>query len=205
MDPVDDDDFKERRDGLYEHRGTWDEVTVGTLLATDKRSEAWEVIATAHGPQVQYGYTLWFRVRERTTGEEKSLAPRMKIDRVNILTEQPETLTTPPRTPPSDAEQILLLVESLGATVLATQDNATGEITCPDYASGHSVGDNRYGREEIEHLRIAHNIDAEGMRVEDRVTLHGRAHSPKHPTIGKTGFPHRHVPEDMALLAGKMR
>lgn len=211
------DDFEPRRDGWFEHRGTWEEVVVGTVIANkQRRSERWEIVEQAMATPVEFGHTLWMRAREQTSGEEYTVRPRNKTHPVTILTQSPSDTKTGEPTPPSDAEAIALLVEKLGATHLATRDNVTGEITCPDYASGgrHSPDGATAGmRDELEHLRFAHGVDTkpfEEMHWEDRIrevtTLHGRAHTPKYMSeINKGGFPHRHVPEDLTIFTGKRR
>lgn len=200
-------DFAPRRDGWFEHKGTWGEVTVGTVIASGKRTERWEIIAQSHGQQVEFGRTLWMRAREQTTGAEFSVGPRFKHNPVTILTQDPRDTETPARTEPSDSAAIMLLVERLGAAHLATRDDATGEITCPDYAAGRNhldeVGNRALSRGEIEHLRFAHGMSVDDdISITDLTTLHGQAHNPKWPNIGKGGFPHRHVPEDLTLLTG---
>ena len=206
-------DFKPRRDGWFEHRGTWEEVSVGTVIASQKRTERWEIIDQAHGIQVEPCMTLWMRAREQSTGAEYTVDPRNKTNPVTILTQDPGDTKTAPPTPPSDAEAIQLLVEQLGATHLASRDNVTGEITCPAYWSGHvHEGAERGGmRAEMEHLRFAHGIDTsryEAMPFDERIiavtTVHGRAHNPKYAaTYNHGGFPHRHVPEDLTIFTGK--
>ncbi len=194
-------DFQPRRDGWFEHKGKWQEVSLGTVIAGRKRSERWEIVEQAHGAQVEYGHTLWMRAREQTTGAEFTVRPRQKNSAVTILTQSPADTKTAPPTEPSDTEAIQLLIRELGAVHLATKDEITGEITCPDYASGRSYGDNSYGREEIEHMRFAHGLQVDDdMSVVEWITLHGRAHNPKYPDIGKGGFPHRHVPEDLSMF-----
>ena len=94
-------DFKPRRDGWFEHRGTWEEVTLGTVIASDKRSERWEIIEQAHGVQVEFGHTLWMRAREQTTGAEFTVRPRNKTYAVTILTQDPADRKTAPPTPPT--------------------------------------------------------------------------------------------------------
>ena len=208
------DDFEPRRDGWFEHKGTWEEVTVGTVIASQKRSERWEIVEQRMGDQpIEFGHTLWMRAREQTTGAEFTVRPRNKTSKVTILTQSPLDTTTPDRTPPSDAEAIALLVEELGATILASRDEATGEIWCPDYASGatHPGGSPGGCRDEMEHLRIAHGIDTkpyEEMPFDERIvavtTVHGRAHNPKYAaTYNHGGFPHRHGPEDLSIFTGK--
>lgn len=205
-------DFEPRRDGWFEHRGIWDEVVVGTILADPKgaRSKRWEVIGMGHGQQVEHGHTLWMRIREATTGEEHSIPPRLKVNPVTILTQDPRDIHTGERPEPDDTAAIMLLVKELGATHLATRDEATGEITCPDYSSGHNhldeIGNRALARGEIEHMRFAHGMSInDDIPVADRITLHAQAHNPKWPNIGKAGFPHRHVPEDLTLYTGIRR
>lgn len=208
-------DFQPRRDGWFEHRGTWEEVTVGTVIASQKRSQRWEIIEQAHGIQVEYGHTLFMRAREQTTGEEYTVSPRNKTYPVTILTQDPADTKTAEPTPPSDSEAIELLVRELGAVHLATRDEKTGEITCPNYAMGHSHNERTTGgmADEMEHLRFAHGIDTAHLealpfdeRIREVTTLHGRAHNPKHQAeVNRGGFPHRHVPEDLTIFTGIRR
>jgi hypothetical protein len=201
-------DFEPRRDGWFEHRGTWDEVTLGTVIATDRRTQRWEIVEQAHGLQVEYGHTLWMRAREQTTGEEFTVKPRLKSRPVVILTQDPADTRTAPPTEPSDAQAISLLIERLGATRLASRDNETGEITCPDYEAGmaHPGAEAGCMAPLLEHLRFAHGMDTTHLddlpsdeRVREVISVHGRAHNPKYPDVGKGGFPHRHTPEQPAL------
>lgn len=198
------DDFAPRRDGWYEHKGTWGEVTVGTVLATQKRTERWEVIDTSHGNHIQYGYTLWFRIREQTTGEIHAVQPKPKTAMATILTQDPRDTKTPPLTPPSDTEAIMLLIRELGADPMATRDETTGEITCPDYTNRSHIpgyGQGRILRGLIEHMRFAHQMSVgDDLDLASATTLHGQAHHPQWPNIGKGGFPHRHVPEDLSIF-----
>jgi len=205
------DDFAPRRDGWYEHRGVWGEVTVGTVIGTqDSRTSAFEVIATAHPQQVRYAHTLWFQVRDLVTGELHSIAPRMVNAPVKILTRDPADTKTAPPTAPSDQQAIQLVIEQLGATHLATIDNLTGEITCPDYIYDSHLPDRTQpdspdGRNSLgllEHLRVAHGGPAvpDNWTIADLYTIHSNAHNPRFPDIGKGGFPHRHVPEDHSFI-----
>lgn len=196
-------DAKPRRDGWHEHRGTWGEVTRGTVIASQKRTERWEIVDVAMGTPIEFGHTLWMRAREQTSGEEFTVAPRLKTQGVTILSQSPLDTKTPVYTPPSDADAIALLVQELGATELATRDHATGEITCPNYAAGHTHldGPRAVSRGEIEHLRFAH-----GLHLAEDATLAEiqEAHAAAHRGAGG-GFPHRHVPEDMSILTGSKR
>lgn len=198
------DDADPRRDGWFEHSGTWEEVTVGTVIASRKRSERWEIIDVAMSTHVQYGKTLWMRAREQTTGAEYTVEPRNKTSPVTILTQDPRDTKTPPPTEPSDAEAIMLLVRELGAEVMASKDNETGEITCPDYTYRSHIpgyGDRQISRGLIEHMRFAHAHPVDDdIDFATLITLHGQAHNPKWPNIGKGGFPHRHVPEDLSMF-----
>jgi len=199
------DDFEPRRDGWFEHKGTWQEVTVGTVIASRKRSERWEIISQHHGQQVEYGHTLWMRAREQNTGAEFIVEPRVKTSVVTILTQDPADFATADPTYPTDSESIALLVEKLGATHLASRDLKTGEITCPYYEAGENhldeIGDGALRRGLAEHLKFAHNLNPpEGTVCIDLSHVHSQSHDPKHPSIGKGGFPHRHIPEDLTFL-----
>lgn len=197
-------DFKPRRDGYFEHEATWGEVTVGTLLAQrDKRTDAvWEVIATAHGAEpIPFGNTLWMRVRNVSTGVEHTMPPRSKNGTCIVLTKSPLDTETAPATDPSDADAIMLLVEQLGATLLASRDEETGQIACPDYTYESHL-ENESGRPAIlkgliEHMRFAHAMSVDDtLDIASAITLHGQAHNPQWPNIGKGGFSHVHLPEE---------
>ena len=198
------DEFAPRRDGWFEHEGTWGEVTVGTVIATARsRTQRWEIIAQSMGTPVPFMKTLWMRAREQTTGAEFTVTPRTKTTKVTILTQDPADTQCPPRTPPDDADAVWLLVEEMGATLLATRDEATGEITCPDYTyESHLDGDGGILRGLIEHMHFAHGMKADAdLSLVDAITLHGKAHDPN-GGVTKGGFPHRHVPEDLKLITG---
>lgn len=196
-------DFKPRRDGYFEHGATWGEVTVGTLLAQrDTRKAVWEVIATAHGTEpIPFGQTLWMRLRNVSTGEEITLPPKSKNGTCVVLTTSPLDTETAPPTPPGDAEAIMLLVEKLGATLLASRDEETGQVACPDYTYESHLT-NEAGRPAIlrgliEHMRFAHAMSVDDtLAIESAITLHGQAHNPQWPNIGKGGFSHVHLPEE---------
>jgi hypothetical protein len=196
-------DFKPRRDGFFEHDATWGEVTVGTLLAQrDKRTNAvWEVIATSHGAgQIEFGNTLWMRLRNVETGQEVTLPPKSKNGTCVVLTTSPLDTETAPPTDPVDTEAIMLIVEELGATLLASRDNETGQIACPDYVwESHLDKDEQQPirRGLIEHMRFAHAMSVDDdLSYGDALILHGQAHRPDWPNIGKGGFSHVHLPEE---------
>lgn len=199
-------DVKPRRDGWHEHEGTWGEVTVGTVIATSaSRTQRWEIVEQAMSTPVPFMKTLWMRAREQTSGAEFTVTPRTKTSKVIILTQDPADTQTPPRTPPADADAIMLLIEELGATLLATRDEETGEIVCPDYIDETHREDGRLLVGLIEHMRFAHGMKVDdGISLADAYTLHSAAHD---LTSGVTrgGFPHRHVPEDLTLITGKRR
>lgn len=202
------DDFEGRADGWFEHRGTWGEVTVGTVLGNRNHPrQRWEIIDVSMATQVEYGKTLYMRARDQVTGAEFTVTPRPKSVGVIILTRDPRDTETPPPTPPSNADAVWALVEGLGATIMASRDERTGEITCPNYEAGrHHLEDGPYQllRAEREHLRVAHALTIpDDIGVVDMTVLHGDAHNPGRPAIGKGGFPHRHTPEDMGLLTGR--
>jgi hypothetical protein len=196
-------DQKPRRDGLIEAKGTWGEVRVGSVLSTNLRSEAWEVIDSRLPDQIEYGHTHWFKIRERNSGREHVVAPKLVTTIAHFLLESPEDARAPkPDLEPSNGEEMALLVETLGAQLLATRDNATGEIHCPDYDAPNPE---RTGIAPlIEHLRICHDMSVGGIleseSSEDIHRIHDQSHSPKFPHVGKGGFSHRHVPEDHSIL-----
>lgn len=209
MKPSNEDDAP-RRDGWFEHRGVWDEVRVGTVIAGEKRTQRWEIIDMRHGNQIQDGKTLWMRLRDQVSGEEKTSPPRSKNGPVRILTQSPADTDTGPRTPPADTDAVRLLVTELGAHQLASVDNETGEVTCPNYGMGYShedgVKNGRLYKAELEHLRIAHGIDVTELAalpwdqlIPELARVHGRLHE---PPSKPGGFPHRHVPEDLSNYVG---
>jgi len=205
-------DQKPRRDGLIEAKGVWGEVAVGALLSTSKRTEVWEVIDTRLPEQIDYGKTHWIKIRERSTGVEHVIAPKMvNAPAYFLLSSTDQNLPAP--TPPSNLEEMALLVEHLGAQLLATRDNATGEIHCPDYNAPN--GERTGVAPLLEHMRVCHGMDvgalqaaeaqarADGDFDEVRARIHrahDEAHSLKHPHVGKGGFSHRHVPEDHTII-----
>lgn len=204
------DDFAPRRDGWYEHKGTWGEVTVGTVIAdANSRTRRWEIIDTSHGTgQIEPMKTLWMRAREQTTGEEFTSPPRIKTGKVIILTQDPADTETPDYTPPSDTDAVWALVEGLGATLMASIDTETGEVTCPDYINDSHLSDDEaqpIKRGLLEHMRVAHghnHFDTDDS-LASLITLHAQMHGPD--AVVGAGFPHRHVPEDLTLITGKRR
>lgn len=196
------DDFKPRRDGYFEHEGTWREVTVGTVIAQrDSRTKTWLVIDTANGPHpIPFNKSLFLRVRCQETGEEYTIPPATLDGTVVILTKDPATEEPIPRTPASDTEAVWLLIEKLDATFLAERHHESGEIHCPDYTYDSHLHD---GLEQpirrglIEHMRFAHEMSVDGdLDLASAISLHGQAHSTSWPNIGKGGFAHRHMPEE---------
>ena len=204
------DDFKPRRDGWYEHKGTWGEVVVGTVIAdANSRTRRWEIIATSHGTApIPPMKTLWMRAREMSSGEEFTVEPRTKTARVIILTDSPADTRTGPYVGPTDTEAVWALVEGLGASLMASIDEATGEITCPDYISDSHLADDTERpvfRGLVEHMRIAHGglqgLDHPELDLATAITMHAQLHRLQNHLGG--GFPHRHVPEDLTLITGK--
>lgn len=204
------DEFKPRRDGWFEHKGTWDEVTVGTVIADpNSRTKRWEIIATSHGTvPIPAMKTLWMRAREQVSGEEFTSPPRTKTAKVIILTQDPADTTTPDYTPPSDTEAVWALVEGLGATLMASIDSVTREVTCPDYIDDSHLSPDEHRpiyRGLVEHVWVAHGVGgAADLDLAELITAHAKMHHTDDPS-GKGGFPHRHVPEDLTLITGKRR
>lgn len=195
-------DFKPRRDGWFEHVAYWYEVTVGTVLAQrDTRTQAWEVIATSHGTQpIPFNSTLWLRLRNTKSGDEVTLPPRGKYGTCVILNHDPLDVTIAPPSEPTDAEAVVALVETLGATHLATKDAETGIVWCPDYVWNSHLDKSEHHpltRGLLEHLAFAHNI-VPGAEVDTEdyatvLTLHGEQHR---STGNSAAFPHVHLPDE---------
>lgn len=195
-----DEDQPPRKDGLIEARGEWGEVVVGSVLASRKRSEIWDVIDSKTPDQHAYARTPWFKIRERASGVEHAVSPKMINAKVTFLLTDP-TQRQPELTPVSDADDVeakmKMLVETLGAQEIYTRDSATGEIWCPWWPI-----------DDLEHLRVAHDIDTTALEaIEDHdkrraelTTVHGHAHDARWPAVGKGGFAHRHVPEEHDII-----
>lgn len=177
---------------MKEVEAFWGDLVIGSLIKAPRGP--WRVIDMAHPAQIEYGMSLWLKVRSEKTGEEHAIEPRKLTSKVTIIDEG----IPPAGGLPSDSERIALLVEKLGAVGIATRDNATGEVTC-DMNGPWGGGWQRWWHT---HLELAHGFDVSNLSedVKEIVEIHGRAHNPKYPTIGKGGFPHRHVPEDLSIL-----
>lgn len=198
-------------------RGKAGQIRVGHWIQGSKRTakDVWEATEFRNPGQIEYGHTLWMKVANVHTGVEAVVPPKVVTFPTNfLLTDeefvQAEASRRPPHRPdqwPTDSDEVLLLVEKLGAQDIAMRDNKTGEVICPAYAMGHSHAGNYYGVEEIEHLRIAHGIDVSGLldlRGDERTiavaNAHGPLHGPRSAHMAHAGFPHRHVPEDHSFL-----
>lgn len=188
-----------RKDGFDQRQGRWKDLGVGMTI--ERGGRRWTIIDSAIPPQFQYGYSLWFRF-QAPKGETFNCAPKPLVTPVTILSKPGEDL--PPPTLPVGHAEAALLVESLGATEIATKDEASGEIWCPAHTTMHT-GD--YGRGEILHLQLAHGLDTsalEALPLAERAVALVKAHGPLHfknaealATASGRGFPHRHVPEEL--------
>lgn len=197
-------------------------VRIGHMLQGMKRTkgDVWEVTEMKNPAQIEFGYTLWWRVVNTTTGEVLPVPPRNVRARVTFmltpeeyaLAEQTKRAPDKPHQWPVDSDEVLMLAETLGAREIATRDNVTGEVTCPSYATGaHHAPEWRPGillLDEIEHLKICHGLDVSGLegivdhneRLKAVATTHGGLHGPRSARMAHKGFPHRHTPEDHSLL-----
>lgn len=167
----------------------WRAVGVGSVIQ-DKTGARWKVTASALPDQFDYGMSCWFKIAPEAGGPEIAVPPRSFTSKVTLVVDP----AAPPIEPswPEGAAEMALLVEKLGAIEIGTQDRRTGEIWCPQHIWGVE--------EELLHLRVAHNLDTTGIITPEQVaTIHGRAHNPKYPDLGKGGFTHRHMPEDMPI------
>lgn len=177
-----------------EVRGRWRDLRIGTKIRDERRKKVWEVMAARAPQQIEHGMSLWVRVVNVKTGEEMAIPPRPLRLPVTIV-EQP---TDAAPLLPDGTEELDRLVEGLGARLLATKDNATGEWTCETWDYIYSPDEP--GGAYREHLQLAHGIDGQAidtLDTKDLVTMHGQAHDPRYPTIGKGGVSHRHVPESL--------
>jgi hypothetical protein len=166
----------------------WGELGIGHVILKDGRK--WTVVDAAAPAQYEYGRSNWLKLRA-PNGEEHAIEPKSVRKQVDVLID-PEADPIPPVSHVHGSVEAALLVEQLGAIELATQDSATGEVWCPWSVSG-SV--------DLVHLQVAHNIDTTGIEtLEQRNDVHGQAHDPRYPLIGKGGFTHRHVPEDLSII-----
>lgn len=198
-------------DGLVEFQGRARDLRVGSKVRGESgaKKDSWEVIDTRNPNQYDLGRTPWFRVKRLGTEEIVAIPPKtVKSPVTFLLTPEEfdfaERYGYPPPRPKvllADAEAVALLVEQLGATEIATRDNETGEIWCPDYEAGH-LPEGVHWRDrasaKLDHLRIAHGMDVAALEEMDwepqmhAITkYHGEAHRDNLPG----GFPHRHVPE----------
>lgn len=176
--------------------GRWRDVVIGSKIRGGKRTktDVWEIVDMRHGDQVEDGMTLWMKGRNVFTGEEFVSPPHGLNAFVMFKVEYEGEGQPSPRPWPTDSDDIMLLVEELGATPIATRDNATGEIMAPSMDG--FWGD--WGEGFKHHLRIAHGMDVTGLDdVVSRVEAHGRAHRIGDP-LNKGGFPHRHASDDPA-------
>lgn len=181
--------------------GTYGDITVGSMIhgRWGHQNDVWEVVEVRNPPQHEVGKSPWLRVINVATGEESRIPPRSLGGPVTFMIEEhlvevegakasPDML--PPRRPLSDQDAVDLLVRELGATEIATKDHATGIVTCPMYEE-RMLPMSEYRH----HLEVAHGIDMTNVPDDPAtvVTLHGKAHSPTEPYVGKGGFPHQHT------------
>ena len=189
------------------------DVVVGTIIQGGYREnlkDRWKIIAMAHGEQVQVNYTLWWKAQNLVDGKIVALKPRPLDAKVRMVVSEEEAergRAVKPSTiiKPEDSEAIALLIEELGATAIATVNNKTGEVECPNFILFHQANPELSLREEmLIHLEIAHGMDISALEespdpfIVDKT--HDDAHDPRYDH-GKGGFPHRHVPEDHTTMA----
>lgn len=205
-------------DGLVPWTGRVGDVRVGHILQGDSKAkkDVWEVIDTRNPNQYDLGQTPWLRVRRLGTEEVVAIPPKIVRAPVTFMLtpeefDHAEAFGRPPYLPKvvlADAAETALLVERLGASLIATRDDETGEIWCPAYATGKRHTERWEPgiliKDELHHMRIAHGMDVTALEEitdwEDQMNKvihhHGVAHRDNLPG----GFPHRHVPEDTTLL-----
>lgn len=198
-------------DGLVPWKGQAGDVRVGHIIQGDSgtKKDVWRVIDTRNPNQYDLGRTPWLRVQRLGTEETVAIPPKIVKSPVTFMLtpeefDHSEMYGRPPyipRTPVADADAVALLVQELGATEIATKDEETGEIWCPDYEAG-ALPEGVHWRDrasaKLAHLRICHGMDVTALEEMDwepqmhAITkYHGEAHRDNLPG----GFPHRHVPE----------
>lgn len=179
----------------------WGQLGMGSIVY-DSNYRRWTVVAVAQPQQFEYGKTCWLRFRA-PNGEEVSIQPRYVNKRVRVLVDPLSDPVAPAW--PDGAEGAWLLAQELGATEIATLDQNTGEVWCPDYTAPNP--DATGIAPLITHLEICHAVDISALVAGEPVNfdeasaqahrIHEQAHA--HP-VGGAGFTHRHVPEDHDIL-----
>lgn len=166
----------------------WGDLGIGHIIPKDGRK--WTVVDGAAPAQYEYGHSNWIRI-QAPNGETHAIRPKPVTRRVTVLVD-PEAPPIPPLSHVHGSDEAALLVEKLGAIEIATRDERTGEVWCPWEMNKEAA---------ILHLQIAHQIDTTGIdTAEARARVHGQAHDVDYPLIGKGGFTHRHVPEDLSIV-----
>lgn len=194
--------------GLLPVQGTYADVRIGSLIQGRKgtNDDVWEIVDMRHPAQFDYKTTPWFLAANVATGEQASIPPKTSSypcmfmvpeETVDPDVEKPklDVSTVGDPSPLSDGPAVALLVETLGARVIATQDNDTGVWHCKPY---EQILDPKPGPMEfIDHLEVAHGLDLSGLDTSDpvaMVTTHGAAHAKTFTgAFGSVGgFPHVH-------------
>jgi hypothetical protein len=166
----------------------WGDLGIGHIIPKDGRK--WTVVDGATPAQYEYGHSCWLKV-QAPNGETHAIRPKPVTRKVTVLVD-PEADPIPPLSPVFGSRVAALLVEALGAVEIATRDEATGEVWCPWGVSGAV---------DLVHLQVAHGLDTTGIEtLRQRVDIHGRCHDIDYPLVGKQGFAHRHVPEDLSII-----
>lgn len=173
---------------LEERTIRWGELGIGHIILKDGRK--WTVVDGATPTQYEYGHSNWIRI-QAPKGETHAIPPKPVTKKVVVLVD-PTADPIPPLSHVHGSREAALLVEALGAVEIATRDEATGEVWCP-----WSVG----GVADLVHLQVAHGLDTTGITtMAQRARAHGQCHDIGYPHIGKGGFAHRHVPEDLGIV-----
>lgn len=188
--------------GLTEVKGTYGDIRVGSKVQGDKATndDVWEIIDLRNPEQYDYKTTPWFLARNVATGVEVSIPPKtsaypctfmVPTETVDPEEEKPklDVAGQPPRAELSDQEAVDLLVEKLGARLIAWKDHETGIVKVPSDGPWKS-------QDFIDHLEVAHGMDLSHLERPDIValtTMHGEVHS-KNWMKARTGggFPHQH-------------
>lgn len=200
--------------GLLPVVGTYEQVRIGSLIQGRKATndDVWEIIDLRHPAQFDHRTSPWFLAVNKATGEQVSIPPKplgyactfmVPEGTVDPDVEKPrlDPSTVGPPSPLSDGDEVALLVEALGARVVATLDHETKIWHCPPYEEVLSPDPGRQAY--LDHIEVCHGIDVSAIKdgdIADVVTLHGNAHGKNFskPRGAVGGFPHVHDYRDQS-------
>lgn len=157
---------------MIAERKTWADLAVDAYLR-DANGTVWRVVAK-DDRDLEPGTSPHYRCRNRA-GDWLTISSKPLDTPVTILT-------------PADGEaEIKILRDILGAEVLATKDNRTGEVTCPRWPVGGASG---FPLDVFrDHLVLGHGIYATDIKTYAKLV---EAHEAAHARDETPHLPHRH-------------